>query len=304
MRTIFRQFILVLALSCSALPAMSQVKDMLKIINDRGFFMPHVQWLGDDGRMNSYLQDLDRKSTQSMEATLEAMVDDHQRAQQILTARQEILGKKLERKYLKNPSAKTLAKVDEILAKRFNDIERVKAAMENAAQVERRYEVLSSAITARLANPIHRSMPQGALKSFYYSSGNGFAGFHYEVSLKKVDGKNVLRIEEKRMIHDFDNAQTPPEAYDAVVADSVLQRVRDMVEEGKLYEIGSDYMPDYEIMDASNWSLSFTFEKGSISSGGYAAGPDHSDVLGRIIRYLTAIYDEQKPQAQHAEEQQ
>ena len=70
----------------------------------------------------------------------------------------------------------------------------------------------------------------------------------------------------------------------------MFQHVRDMVESGKLYEIGKDYYPDFDITDASSWSLSIYFEKGDISSSGYAAGPDHSDVLTEIERYLAGMF--------------
>ena len=75
-----------------------------------------------------------------------------------------------------------------------------------------------------------------------------------------------------------------------MVDDSVFQRVRDMVESGMLYEIGKDYYPDFDITDASSWSLSIYFEKGDISSGGYATSPDHSDALSEIERYLAGMF--------------
>ena len=71
-----------------------------------------------------------------------------------------------------------------------------------------------------------------------------------------------------------------------MVADSVFQRVRDMVESGKLYEVGKHYSPDVMVTDASSWSLSIRFEGGSISSGGYASGPDHYEALREIEKYL------------------
>ena len=56
-----------------------------------------------------------------------------------------------------------------------------------------------------------------------------------------------------------------------------------------LYEIGQDYYPDFDITDASSWSLSIFFEKGDISSGGYASSPDHSDALSEIQKYLAGL---------------
>ena len=63
-----------------------------------------------------------------------------------------------------------------------------------------------------------------------------------------------------------------------------------LVEEGKLYEVGRYYSPDYMIMDASGWSMDFKFEGGSIHSGGYDTGPDNAITLSRILDFLKIVY--------------
>ena len=296
-----KHLIFVIAFLCCGMTVKSQTTELEKIIKDRGFYMPHVQWLMDDGRMETYIRSMDRVSTLSMQKTLDNMNYDHERAMKLLNERKDILGEKLVAKLDGKPSRKIQEKQDKILSEKFKDIEMVKTIFEKAGQVERRYGRLSSIIKSHLEKATPRVMPKGKLMSFDYSTSNGFAGYHEEVTLQKKDGKNLLRVEEKRMRDDFDKPQETP--YDVEVDDSVFTRVRDMVEQGKLYEIGDQYMPDYEIMDASNWSLDFTFEGGSISSSGYAAGPDHSSELGQIMRYLFKLYDDLKPKDEQKDEQ-
>ena len=96
-------------------------------------------------------------------------------------------------------------------------------------------------------------------------------------------------MEERRMMRP-DYVEKEPKT--VAVDDSVFVRVRDIVEQGELYDVGSRYMPDVDIMDASNWSMYFKFEKGVIDSDGYASGPDHRDTLGEVLRYLDGIYKE------------
>ena len=45
---------------------------------------------------------------------------------------------------------------------------------------------------------------------------------------------------------------------------------------------------------ASSWSMYLGFEEENIFSGGYAAGPDHSDTLSEVIQYLKGIAEAAK----------
>lgn len=103
-----------------------------------------------------------------------------------------------------------------------------------------------------------------------------------------VVNEHELKVEARRMNVAPEEEEKP--VVPKEVNDSVFQRVREMVEQGRLYEVGRHYMPDYDILDASNWSLYIVFEQGSIGSGGYAEGPDHHDTLHAIINYLTKIF--------------
>ena len=293
MKNICRPLLLVVLFSWCAQVTMAQTDKFLELLNRRGFYRPALQWLEDENHANGYLREMSDFSDQSLRKTLEYIEDELQDVQVILQAREEILGTKLVKKLDGKPKQKDLDEQDEILAKRFNESDRVKEAFEIARRTQTLCHQLKTGITSELAHRTPKVMPQGALTRFFYSKGNGFAGYHHEVTLEKKEGKNILRVDERRMRYEPEEEAHP--VYDVVVADSVMNRVRAMVEEGQLYDVGHSYMPDYMIMDASNWSMSFDFEGGSISSSGYASGPDHSDALGMILRYLTAVYEELKP---------
>ena len=255
--------------------AVAQTDKVVEELNKRGFWSPFARCLESDGDMESFLHEMPDRSAASLRRTLESLAQDRDRAQELLTARDEIGGKKKGKK------------LDARLAKRFTDVERAKEAFEKAEQVMRRYEILSEAINRELAVAASRTMPAGPLQSFYYSLSNGFAGFRHEVSLsREEDGKRLLKINEERLRMPEEER---PKPICVEVEDSVFVRVRDMVEEGKLYDIGRYYRPDFDIMDASGWSLSIYFEGGNISSGGYAEGPDHGDTLSAILKYLNQL---------------
>lgn len=294
MKTTTKTLLLMAVLSCCVQVSWGQTKKMLELINRRGNYFPMLQWLEDERHAEGYLSQMHDFSPQSLRKTLEAVQEERKDAQAILTAREEILGAKLVGKLDHKPKQKDLDKQDEILKERFNEVDRMKEAFDKAKTTDRLCAMLESGINSELGRRQPATMPGGALESFEYSTGNGFAGFHLEIYLGKKDGANVLRVEEKRMR--FEPDEKEPAVYDVVVDDSVFVKVRDMVEQGQLYDVGRWYTPDYMIMDASNWSFSITFEKGGISSSGYASGPDHADTLGQINQYLKGLYDALKPQ--------
>ena len=255
----------------------SQTDEVVKELNERGFWFPYVTWLESDDRMESYLRNLNDNCAEQLKKTLQSLDNDHERAQVLLKARNEIGGKNKGKKQ------------DERLSRRFNDVEAAKRAFDVAEQVESRYERLKKAIMHQLENMKPAVMPAGQLLYFSYSTGNAFACYHKEITLDRQQGKHELKVEEQQMSwgdQEKDEKTVAPKE----IGDSVFQRVRNMIEQGQLYDIGSNYMPDYDITDASNWSLYIVFEQGTISSGGYAEGPDHHDTLNAINEYLTNIF--------------
>ena len=255
----------------------AQTTDMVvNELNKSGFWNPYVRWLQSDDTMEGYLSNLGDNSVEKMKSTLRGLEDDHLRAQSLLKARAEIGGKKKGEKQ------------DKHLASRFKDVEAAKRAFEKAEQVERRYEVLKNAINHEIKHRKPAVMPAGKLLYFSYSTSNAFGGFSEEITLDGQKGKRELKVEERRMNISPEEEEKP--VVPKEVNDSVFQRVREMVEQGQLYEVGRHYLPDYDILDASNWSLYIVFEQGSIGSGGYAEGPDHHDTLHAIINYLTKIF--------------
>ena len=259
----------------------AQTKEVIDELNKSGFWMPYAQCLEDDGQMEGYLRNLDDFSIQSLNNTLHYIEEDHQRALALLKARKEICGKKKGKK------------ADAELAKHFKDLEQAKRAFNNAEQAERRYEIVSRTINAELSHRKPPVMPEGRLLRFYHSVSNGYAGFRASMELvRKDDGGGTLLVEEQNMMRHIEPGVEEKEPEPIEVDDSVFVRVRDIVEQGHLYEVGRRYQPDIMIFDASGWSMNFEFEGGNIDSGGYANGPDHADTLNDVLRYLNALYKE------------
>ena len=278
-------WLLVVALFMGSGLMEAQTTDMVvNELNKSGFWNPYVRWLQRDDTMEGYLRNLGDNSVDKMKMTLRALDEDHRRAQELLNARDEIVGKNESKRQRKKDGRTD----DERLASRFKDVEAAKRVFEKAEQVEHRYEILKNAINQELEQRKPAVMPAGKLQYFSYSTSNAFGGFSEEITLDGQKGKHELKVEARRMNVAPEEEEKP--VVPKEVNDSVFQRVREMVEQGRLYEVGRHYMPDYDILDASNWSLYIVFEQGSIGSGGYAEGPDHHDTLHAIINYLTKIF--------------
>ena len=273
---------LVAALFMGCGVASSQTDEVVKELNRRGFWFPYVMWLQSDDKMNGYINNLGDNSVEKLKSTLEALNDDHERAQALLKARDEIGGKKKGKKQ------------DERLAKHFKDLDAAKRAFEAAEQAEVRYKRLTSIIRHEIDSRQPVVMPAGKLQYFSYSVSNGFSGYSEEITLDGRKGKHELKVEVQRRRWSGPEDEEEKAIVPKEVGDSVFQRVRDMVEQGKLYETGHYYMPDIEIMDASNWSLDIKFEQGTINSHGYAEGPDHHEALNAITKYLTELFNGEK----------
>ncbi len=273
-----------IALLCAlffSIAGQAQTDVIVKQINETGFWTPFALWLENESSAESFLRQISYFSDSSLLRTEEVLLHDHERARQILNARDEIIGKTKSRK-----------KQDRKLANYFTNVDVARKIFDKAEETEKLYEKLASAIKGVRAGRKSPTMPSGALKSFSYQVNNGFARYHLEVSLMRKEGKNLLNVEEDREGRLMEHPEEKSLAVE--VQDSVFLRVRDMVEEGKLYEVGRRYAPDIMIFDASSWSMELVFEGGSIVSDGYASGPDHSDTLNGIMKYLTALYDQLK----------
>ncbi len=275
---------LVLLLGCQVAMGQSgkgeEADKVIKTISERQFLRPAMFWLEDDEKAEQYLRSMGDFSIQRMQETKKDVDKELQETQQILRVKKLLVGK-----------TKKVKKQNKRLAKYFKDVDAARRYFDEAEKVDRRCQMLSSAISSELGRRVPPQMPTGALTNFYYRSSNGFAGYLLEVNLSKKEGKGWLSIKERRGMRGVpveEQAEEEPKIIE--VEDSVFQRVRDMVEEGKLYEVGKYYSPDYMIMDASSWSMDFKFEGGSIHSGGYATGPDNSQTLSRIIDYLKKVH--------------
>ncbi len=254
-----------------------EMNQTLKEMQDMHYWQCLSFWLGDHNRVESYVKNVSRYSITSLKATRERVVEEQNRVQAPKKVIDAICGK--------NKGEKRLA----ALAEYFTDMERANRVIDEVERIYKDSQTLIDAIDYEVEHREPAVMPEGRLLSFSTSAGNGFAGWRRGLTLKRDENSEsgTLTLKEERRRGPRAGANTDTTI---VVADSVFQRVRDMVESGKLYEIGKDYYPDFDITDASSWSLSIYFEKGDISSSGYAAGPDHSDVLTEIERYLAGMF--------------
>ena len=255
----------------------AQESDEWEQMKKTGWWFPFSSFLEDDSHLESYIAQMGDYSVASLKSARDFAASDYERAQSLLAAKKKLYGNKKGKK------------LDKALAKHFDNVDRVKVALSNAENVVKRYKKLSKAVDSEIAHRPAAVMPSGRLKSFNHVVSNGFAGFRQEITLESKGGKNTLNVENQRRLVPDDEQREPKGPVE--VDDSVFVRVRDMVEQGSLYDVGRYYSPAIMIMDASNWSMSIYFEGGSINSSGYADGPDHHETLNAILQYLSQLYE-------------
>ena len=257
----------------------AQIDEVVSQINKDGGWTPSSRWLQNKEIAKRYLMRIHEFTTSDAQWVQRDLNEDHEQAQKILQVRDQLIGK-----------TKKVKKQDKILSKYFNNVSQAHQAFAQADTTEMCYQLLSGALDGVINHTITRKMPSGALTYFRHSISNGYAGTHDETILEKKEGKGRLAINMKNMRMNPEDKNKEPVWVE--VEDSVFQRVRDMAETGLLYDVNHYYSPSVDIMDASNWSMDFKFDGGSISSSGYASGPDHSDSLHDILRYLFVVYKE------------
>ena len=257
----------------------AQIDEVVSQINKDGGWKPRSEWLQDKDMAERYIMRIMEFSSYDAKWAQEDLDKDHERALKVLQVRDQLIG-----------NTKKVKKQDKILSKHFNDVSQARQAFAQAETTEMCYQLLSGVLDGKINRVVTQKMPSGALTYFHHSVSNGYAGTRDETILEKKDGKGRLAITMKNMRFHPDDWDKEPVWVE--VEDSVFQRVRDMVESGLLYDVNSRYSPSVQVMDASNWSMDFKFEGGSISSDGYASGPDHSDCLRGILRYLFSVYKE------------
>ena len=130
------------------------------------------------------------------------------------------------------------------------------------------------------------TMPEGKLLNVEYTESGTMAGFQFEGRVNT--GKNgVVRME------------VSSESYGPVVKKkvnaNVLDDLRKIIEEEKMYAYKENYQPSFEVLDGESWYFNAAFENDKyISSGGSNAWPA-GDGLKRIKGYLQSLIGDSKP---------
>lgn len=275
-----KKFLSLLITLILSVGAYAQNDEVVKQINKEGW-KPQNQCLTNKKAAESYIPRIMQFTKDGAAWVQKNLEKDHEQAIKILQVRDEIIGK-----------TKKVKKQDKQLSKYFDDVSKARQTFAQADTTLLCYQMLSGFLESQQSPTVKHKMPAGALTYFKHRISNGFAGTLNETTLTKKDGKGLLTVNIQNMR--FNPEEKEKEPVSVEVDDSVFQRVRSMVESGLLYDVNTSYVPETDIMDASNWSMDFKFEKGNISSSGYAVGPDHSDSLHKILRYLITLYNELK----------
>lgn len=130
------------------------------------------------------------------------------------------------------------------------------------------------------------TMPEGKLLSLEYTESGTMAGYTFEGSVVTMkDGTVRLRVSYERY------GPLVKKTVDAKVLDDLKQ----IMKEEKMYAYKSSYQPILEVLDGWGWSFHASFENHQyISSGGSNARPPGNG-LSRIESYLTSLIGDSRP---------
>ena len=197
------------------------------------------------------------------------------------------------------------SKINKRLKKYFNDPAQALAFFSEAEMLKNNASKMLGMAKGTKESRGKGTMPQGRLLSFSFTSGNGFAGWRTEIRLSRDDNNiGTLICETRQMLR---RAEEEKEAKPVNVDDSVFVKVYNLIKEGELYNEAKDYQPLYDVTDGTNWGMSAMFEGTEkyrnsdklrpvfMSTGGYMAGPDHSEALNSILTYLNKLFKQLSP---------
>lgn len=217
-----------------------------------------------------------------------------------------MLDKILETKNVIIGDATKESKINKRLKKYFNDPAQALAFFSEAETLKNNASRMLGMAKGTKESRGKGSMPQGRLLSFSYTSGNGFAGWRTEIRLSREDNNiGTLKCETQKMrmpANEEEEAAKPVN-----VDDSVFVKVYNLIKDGELYNEANNYQPLYDVTDGTGWSMSAIFEGTEkyrnsdkfrpvfMSTGGYMAGPDHSDALNSILTYLNKLFKQLSP---------
>ncbi len=255
--------------------------NLVKKVEGMSYYYPQSHFLTSDNDAEGYIRRVSKYSKEAMTKTLEFMEGDYRQAKEILDLKNSIVRKKKGEK------------ADKELAKYFKDADAAKKIFATAEGIVRRYNFIKGVVEKSIESYPIRRMPQGELNYYSSSSSNGFAGWRREIKLEydKKSGKRTLVFNNMNM-HTPVKADEPQPITEIEVDESLFENVRQMIEEGKLYEIAEEYYADVFITDGTNWSLYIRFDdRKTISSGGYMSWPEQSDVINKIDNYLVQEFN-------------
>lgn len=242
-----------------------------------------MYWISKDDWTNDFLKKVEYLTQSDLDYVSEMAEREIGQLDEVIKTMEKIIGYETKQ-----------SKIDKKLAKYFDDPAKAMEFYRQTVEMKARARASLSAVNAYKGRAYY-PMPEEMLTSFHYSSGNGFAGWRVSIKLdhSKDASGGVLKFNEQRMMHSPDEQK--PQERTANVDDSVFVKVDNLIKEGHLYDEANYYHPYLDVTDGTNWSVWMSFGKTSISTGGYMAGPNHSDALRGILKYLREVIDELCP---------
>ena len=263
---------------------LAQDQSVIDRIN-KGEIVPSTMmyWITKDDLTNEFLKKAEYLTQSDLDHVSEMAEREIVQLNKVIETMKKIIGNETKQ-----------SKIDKKLAKYFDDPAKAMELYLQTVEMKARAQASLGAVNAYKGRAYH-PMPEEMLTSFHYSSGNGFAGWSVSIVLNrnKEGAGGVLKFEEKRMMHRDSEREQKPRV--ANVDDSVFVKVDNLIKEGHLYDEANYYHPYLDVTDGTNWSVWMCFGKTDISTGGYMAGPNHSNALREILKYINEVIDELCP---------
>ena len=248
---------------------MGQKREIVELINQKGTIESDMIWIKSDGWVSSFTDKMKLFNKTDLQFVVDQTEKEAARLDEIIRTRSDII------KNETDPEKQARK-----LERYFTDKDKAEECFRQAEALKARALKVHDAAASYLSM-VHNILPEGELTCFKYFSKDVYSN-SFRVTLSKNDeGKAVIT-------YNFED--------EAVVDNSVFDKVYNMIKEGQLYDIAKSYEPFDLPLDVNEWSwtLTMNFGDNEIYSSGIGAEPDHKETLGAILDVLRKAFDEAK----------
>ena len=249
---------------------LAQNKEVIDLINQKGTIETEIIYITTDEWVSSITDEMAKFNKNDLMFIADQTAKEIGRMNGFLDTRLNII------KNETNPT-KQVKK----LGKYFTDLDKAAQCFSQAETLKARALKVNEA-ASKLLKTVRNPLPEGKLTYFKWFVKDSYGSTKLVSLSKNSNGKAVIS---------YDNTE------EAIVDNSVFDKVDKMIKEGQLYDLAKQYSPLSVLLDANDvwsWYISMGFGSKDIFSSGSGTDPDHQETIEAILEYLYETFQAAK----------